>query len=69
MLKKVNAVRLVSHGAKTASIGFGDYNNELFKRYIARPVMVVVDVRSQTIGIPTDAYFVVEEIKDVLPRH
>jgi proteasome lid subunit RPN8/RPN11 len=43
--------------------------NELFKRYIARPVMVIVDVRPQTVGIPTDAYFAVEEIKDVgVPR-
>jgi len=27
--------------------------------------MVIVDVRPQTVGIPTDAYFGVEEIKDV----
>lgn len=39
--------------------------NDLFKRYIARPVMVIVDVRPHTVGIPTDAYFAVEEIKDV----
>ena len=39
--------------------------NDLFKRYIARPVMVIVDVRQQAVGIPTDAYFAVEEIKDV----
>ena len=39
--------------------------NDLFKRFIARPVMVIVDVRPQTVGIPTDAYFAVEEIKDV----
>ena len=39
--------------------------NDLFKRYIARPVMVIVDVRPETVGIPTDAYFAVEEIKDV----
>lgn len=39
--------------------------NELFKRFIPRPVMVIVDVRPQTVGIPTDAYFAVEEIKDV----
>jgi 26S proteasome regulatory subunit N8 len=43
--------------------------NELFKRYIARPVMVIVDVRPQTVGIPTDAYFAVEEIKDVRAFH
>lgn len=41
--------------------------NDLFKKFIARPVMVIVDVRPQTVGIPTDAYFAVEEIKDV--RH
>lgn len=39
--------------------------NELFKRFVPRPVMVIVDVRPQTVGIPTDAYFAVEEIKDV----
>lgn len=39
--------------------------NDLLKRYIAHPVMVIVDVRPQTVGIPTDAYFAVEEIKDV----
>lgn len=39
--------------------------NDLFKRFIARPVMVIIDVRPQTVGIPTDAYFAVEEIKDV----
>jgi 26S proteasome regulatory subunit N8 len=39
--------------------------NDLFKRYIQRPVMVIVDVRPEHEGIPTDAYFAVEEIKDV----
>ena len=39
--------------------------NDLFKRFIARPVMVIVDVRSQVAGMPVDAYFAVEEIKDV----
>ena len=41
--------------------------NDLFKRFIPRPVMVIVDVRQQEVGIPTNAYFAVEEIKDV--RH
>ena len=39
--------------------------NDLFKRFIPRPVMVIVDVRPQAVGMPTDAYFAVEEIKDV----
>lgn len=38
--------------------------NDLFKKFIARPVMVIVDVRPQVVGMPTDAYFAVEEIKD-----
>ncbi|AFR92184.1 26S proteasome regulatory subunit N8 [Cryptococcus neoformans] len=41
---------------------------ELFKRFCPRPVMVIVDVRTSggrgDTGIPTDAYFAVEEIKD-----
>lgn len=39
--------------------------NELLKRYIPKPVMVIVDVRPEVVGIPTSAYFAVEEIKDV----
>lgn len=39
--------------------------NDLMKRFVAKPVMVIVDVRQQSVGIPTDAYFAVEEIKDV----
>lgn len=44
---------------------------ELFKRFCPRPVMVIVDVRAKggrgETGIPTDAYFAVEEIRDVSP--
>jgi len=40
--------------------------NDLFKRFIAKHVMVIVDVRPNTVEIPTDA---VEEIKDVSPHH
>lgn len=43
--------------------------NEVIKRYVSRPVMTIVDVRSDAErgqgDIPTDAYFAVEEIKDV----
>lgn len=41
----------------------------MIKRYTSKPVMVIVDVRPDSErsggGIPTDAYFAVEEIKDV----
>ncbi|KAI9363946.1 maintenance of mitochondrial structure and function-domain-containing protein [Zopfochytrium polystomum] len=38
--------------------------NELFKRYVPNPVLVIVDVRPKDIGLPTDAYFAVDEIHD-----
>jgi 26S proteasome regulatory subunit N8 len=43
--------------------------NDLFKRFIPQPVMVIVDVQAQVVGMPTDAYFSVEEIKDVCGDH
>lgn len=39
--------------------------NEVFKQFIPRPVMVIVNVSQDHVGIPTSAYFAVEEIKDV----
>ncbi|ELU37011.1 proteasome regulatory subunit 12 [Rhizoctonia solani AG-1 IA] len=38
--------------------------NDLFKQFIPRPVMVIVNVRQMDESIPTDAYFAVEKIKD-----
>ncbi|CAH7668786.1 maintenance of mitochondrial structure and function-domain-containing protein [Phakopsora pachyrhizi] len=41
--------------------------NEVFKRYCNRPVMVIIDVRTDRgvgKGSVTDAYFAIEEIKD-----
>ncbi|OMH83723.1 26S proteasome regulatory subunit rpn-8 [Zancudomyces culisetae] len=38
--------------------------NELFKRYVANPVLVVVDVHPKEVGIPTNAYISIEEIHD-----
>ncbi|ORY46552.1 26S proteasome non-ATPase regulatory subunit 7 [Rhizoclosmatium globosum] len=38
--------------------------NELFKRYIPNPVLVIIDVKPKDIGIPTDAYFAIEEVHD-----
>lgn len=70
--------RLLTVTAKERPIGF--YHSgprlrssdmeitELFKRFCPRPVMVIVDVRAHggrgDTGIPTDAYFAVEEIRD-----
>ncbi|KAL4244807.1 peptidase M67A family protein [Abortiporus biennis] len=66
MFKKVNArERMIGWYHTGPKLRASDLEiNELLKKYIARPVMVIVDVRPQTVGIPTDAYFAVEEIKD-----
>ncbi|KAG5726987.1 26S proteasome regulatory subunit rpn-8 [Termitomyces sp. T112] len=66
MFKKVNArERMIGWYHTGPKLRASDQEiNELFKRFVARPVMVIVDVRPNTVGIPTDAYFAVEEIKD-----
>jgi len=66
MFKKVNArERMIGWYHTGPKLRASDQEiNDLFKRFIARPVMVIVDVRPQTVGIPTDAYFAVEKIKD-----
>jgi len=66
MFKKVNArERMIGWYHTGPKLRASDQEiNDLLKHYIARPVMVIVDVRPQTVGIPTDAYFAVEEIKD-----
>jgi len=66
MFKKVNArERMIGWYHSGPKLRASDLEiNELFKQYIPRPVMVIVDVRPEVVGIPTDAYFAVEEIKD-----
>jgi 26S proteasome regulatory subunit N8 len=38
--------------------------NELFKKYNPNPVLVVIDVKPNDLGLPTDAYYSVDEIHD-----
>ncbi|KAG8217997.1 JAB1/Mov34/MPN/PAD-1 ubiquitin protease-domain-containing protein [Butyriboletus roseoflavus] len=59
MFKKVNArERMIGWYHTGPKLRASDQEiNDLFKRYIAKPVMVIVDVRPDTVGIPTDAYF------------
>ncbi|KAJ2848845.1 proteasome regulatory particle subunit [Coemansia brasiliensis] len=66
MFKKVNAKeRVVGWYHSGPKLRPSDLLiSELFKRYTPNPVMVVVDVQPKTIGIPTDAYFAVEDIHD-----
>ncbi|MCH0629890.1 hypothetical protein JNB11_07960 [Kocuria palustris] len=39
--------------------------NEMFKKYTSNPLLLIVDVEPrELVGIPTDAYFAVEDIKN-----
>merc|ERR1712072_96428 len=54
---------------KDPSVWFLDHNyiegmNDMFKKYTPNPLLVIVDVQPKDVGVPTDAYFAVEEIKD-----
>jgi hypothetical protein len=67
MFKKVNArERLIGWYHSGPKLRASDLEiNELFKRYTLNPLLVIVDVQPKEVGVPTDAYFAVEEIKDV----
>lgn len=66
MFKKVNArEKLIGWYHSGPKLRASDLQiNELFKRYTPNPLLVIVDVEPKEIGVPTDAYFAVEEIKD-----
>lgn len=67
MFKKVNArEKLVGWYHSGPKLRASDLEiNELFKRYNPNPLLVIIDVQPKESGVPTDAYFAVEEIKDV----
>lgn len=67
MFKKVNArEKLIGWYHSGPKLRASDLEiNELFKRYTPNPLLVIIDIQPKEIGVPTDAYFAVEEIKDV----
>lgn len=69
MFKKINArEKLIGWYHSGPKLRASDLEiNELFKRYTPNPLLVIIDVQPKESGVPTDAYFAVEEIKDV--RH
>lgn len=66
MFKKVNAKeKLIGWYHSGPKLKANDLQiNELFKKYTPNPLLLIVDVQPKSIGIPTDAYIAVEEIKD-----
>lgn len=67
MFKKINArEKLIGWYHSGPKLRAADLEiNELFKRYTPNPLLVIIDVQPKEVGVPTDAYFAVEEIKDV----
>ncbi|TVY87101.1 26S proteasome regulatory subunit [Lachnellula willkommii] len=66
MFKKINAKeKLIGWYHSGPKLRASDLEiNELFKRYTPNPLLVIIDVQPKESGVPTDAYFAVEEIKD-----
>lgn len=66
MFKKVNAKeKLIGWYHSGPKLRASDLQiNELFKKYTPNPLLLVIDVQPKAVGIPTDAYIAVEEIKD-----
>ncbi|KAF2861175.1 26S proteasome regulatory subunit rpn-8 [Piedraia hortae CBS 480.64] len=66
MFKKINArEKLIGWYHSGPKLRASDLEiNELFKRYTPNPLLVIIDVQLKGVGVPTDAYFAVEEIKD-----
>ncbi|KAB8339296.1 hypothetical protein FH972_022229 [Carpinus fangiana] len=66
MFKKVNArEKLIGWYHTGPKLRASDLEiNELFKRYTPNPLLVIIDVQPKEVGVPTDAYFAVEEIRD-----
>jgi 26S proteasome regulatory subunit N8 len=64
MLNKVNArEKLVGWYSTGPKIRPGDLKiDQLVRRYCTHPVMVIIDVKPKELGIPTEAYYGVEEI-------
>mmetsp|Transcript_46467 Transcript_46467/g.123330 ORF Transcript_46467/g.123330 Transcript_46467/m.123330 type:complete len:357 (+) Transcript_46467:2-1072(+) len=67
MFKKVNArEKIVGWYSTGPKIKTADLEiNEVFKKYTKNPVLVIIDVHPKDeLGIPTDSYIAVEEVKD-----
>ncbi|KAL2753659.1 hypothetical protein ACRALDRAFT_1036258 [Sodiomyces alcalophilus JCM 7366] len=66
MFKKVNAKeKLIGWYHSGPKLRASDLEiNDLFKRYTPNPLLVIIDVQPKEAGVPTDAYFAVDEIKD-----
>lgn len=66
MFKKINAKeKLIGWYHSGPKLKPSDLKiNDVFKKYTPTPLLLIVDVQPRDVGIPTDAYFAVEDIKN-----
>ncbi|CAK9441631.1 uncharacterized protein LODBEIA_P54990 [Lodderomyces beijingensis] len=66
MFKKINAKeKLIGWYHSGPKLKPSDLKiNDVFRRYTANPLLLIVDVHPREVGIPTDAYFAVDDIKN-----
>ena len=68
MCKKINAKeKLIGWYHSGGKLRASDLKiNEMFKKYCSNnnPVLLIIDVKQEDIGLPTNAYVAVEQIKD-----
>ncbi|GAQ81772.1 26S proteasome subunit RPN8 [Klebsormidium nitens] len=66
MFKKINAKEHVVGWYSTGpKIKENDLEiNELFRKYAANPLLVIIDVQPKELGIPTQAYCAIEDVKE-----
>jgi 26S proteasome regulatory subunit N8 len=66
MFKKINAKeKLIGWYHSGPKLRPSDLKiNEVFKKYNSNPLLLIVDVQPRKVGIPTDAYFAVDDIKN-----
>lgn len=66
MFKKINAKeKLIGWYHSGPKLRTSDLKiNDVFKRYTPNPLLLIVDVQPRAVGIPTDAYYAVDDIKN-----
>lgn len=67
MCKKINAKeKLIGWYHSGPKLKASDLKiNDLFKKYSAtNPLLLIVDVKQEGVGLPTDAYVAIEQVKD-----
>ncbi|WLF80999.1 proteasome regulatory particle subunit [Lodderomyces elongisporus] len=66
MFKKINAKeKLIGWYHSGPKLKPSDLKiNDVFRRYTPNPLLLIVDVQPRKVGIPTDAYFAVDDIKN-----